>query len=123
MNCCYCGRELSDKARVCYACGNTVKKRKTGNVIISAVGVAFGAVGIILWLVNIVFSKPLLSVWIILCLIIGIAMGIIGTVSSKDSRFGRVLGIVGLIISALGLIICIGFFILILFLFSNVGRF
>lgn len=123
MNCLYCGKELSDNARVCYGCGKTVKRRGKLNVF-SVAGVALAVSGAVLECIYTEFSwVSYLLYGFLICLAAGFVLSIIGTVKSKGQRLSKALGIIGIAVSSVALLIAIAFFVVILILFTNIGNF
>ncbi len=56
------------------------------------------------------------------CFIFGIIFGAIGTARAKKCRSGKLFGIFGIIIGTLGLLVFAAFFLVIVLIFTNIGR-
>jgi len=56
------------------------------------------------------------------CFIFGIIFGSVGTARSKNCSSGKWFGIFGIIIGALGLLAFVGFFLVIVLIFTNIGK-
>lgn len=130
MYCKQCGAELKEGDTVCPSCGKQYEasaaqsgfEHKKFNIF-SLLGFVFSLAGVIIGIFSIVFNA---SAWLfysfVTIIVSGLVLGIIGTVKSKKYRSGKAFGITAIIISAVVLFLYFGFFLLIVIIFTSIGR-
>lgn len=130
MYCKHCGAELKEGDTVCPSCGEQYEtsaaqsgfERKKFNIF-SLLGLIFSVAGVINGITSVTFNASALLFYSFVTIIVsGLVLGIIGTVKSKKYRSGKALGITAIIISAVALFLYFGFFLLIVIIFTSIGR-
>lgn len=101
--------------------GEQNASKKKFNVV-AVLGFGFSVLGAIFAVIYAVAQANSLLYAFLACFVAGIVLGITGTVLSKKWRSGKWFGIFAIIIGALGIIAFSAFFIIIVLIFTSIGK-